>query len=206
MSKIKNKVLFIVGSGLLLIIAIPIYSSGSHYHTQPVSSLIAENSVSQEKVIQPEDKTADKFEAELRALSEYGEKDYADKILGWLKTLPNNQEKVARTILREVHPELQDLRRAIYEKRLELAAISFDRKTKPETLPKLGQELQYLRKSLRSKLEKVNERLREEAGITMGPLLGEGLWLQPLSRDYLESPKNEKKHDSRRELNLVYVN
>ena len=175
MVKIKN-ILFIAGLGLALTPCLPSQSMGEE-RMDPRPQDIRENPA------------ADNFEEELDGISAAGEKEYVEKIRSWLKTLPNEQEAAARKILREAHPEIHDLRRAIYDKRMELTALSFGKKTSPETLPRLGQELQYLRRALRAKLENINNRLRTEAGVTMGPLAGEGFWLQPLQR-----PAGEKEN------------
>lgn len=116
-------------------------------------------------------------------INEAGEMEYVQKIRDWLNTLQPVQQARARQILREAHPGLHDLRKAIYDKKTELASISFDSRTAPDTLPRLGQELQLLRRALKAELEKVNMRLNNEAGVTMGPLAGEGFWLQPLPKN-----------------------
>ncbi len=102
---------------------------------------------------------------------------YVDAIRDWLAELPDFQREKAREILKDAHPALHDLRNRIREKKGELVSLSFDRNTPPETLPRLGQELQDLRDQLKSRLKEVEKRLNIEAGVTMGPLDGDGLWL-----------------------------
>lgn len=102
---------------------------------------------------------------------------YVDAIRDWLAKLPDFQREKARKILKEAHPALHDLRSRIREKKGELVSLSFDRNTPPETLPRLGQELQELRDELKSRLKDVEKRLNYEAGVVMGPLGGDGLWL-----------------------------
>ncbi len=102
---------------------------------------------------------------------------YVDAIRDWLAELPDFQREKAREILKDAHPALHDLRNRIRGKKGELVSLSFDRNTPPETLPRLGQELQDLRDQLKSRLKEVEKRLNIEAGVTMGPLDGDGLWL-----------------------------
>lgn len=111
--------------------------------------------------------------------SRKSEEIYVLAIRQWLSTLPDEKRQLARKILREAHPVLESLRVAIREKKAQLAAISFDQNTKPETLPRMGQDLQKLRTSLRNELEKLGDRLEDEAGVSMGPLGGDGFWLMP---------------------------
>lgn len=125
---------------------------------------------------------AQKDEAIGGDLSEAGEKEYSEQIIKWLDTLPRQKQGKAREILSEAHWELQSLRREIYKKKTELAAVRFENHSSLERLPKLGMDLQKLRHTLRKKLEVINDRLLKEAGIKMNELAGEGLWLQPLSK------------------------
>lgn len=115
-------------------------------------------------------------------LSRQGEMEYVQQIRDWLNSLPKSQQEPARKILVDAHSELQSLRKEIYNKKIELAAVRFDTQSSLEKLPKLGMELQKLRATLRAKLEEVNDRLLKEAGIKMNPLQGEGFWLQPLAK------------------------
>lgn len=116
-------------------------------------------------------------------LSETGEEEYVSQIHDWLLSLPKAKADKARSILHEAHPELKLLRKAIYNKKIELAAVRFDEPSSLERLPKLGMDLQKLRGILRKKLENINSRLLNEAGIKMNELGEEAFWLQPLARN-----------------------
>lgn len=118
--------------------------------------------------------------------SQNSEIRYVYAIRKWLSSLNPDERAIAQKILREAHPRTRALRVAIREKKSQLAAISFDHHTRPETLPRLGQELQALRAALRQELKAVDQRLRDEAGIPTGPLGGDGFWLAPLT------PNNEQ--------------
>lgn len=115
-------------------------------------------------------------------LSEAGEAEYVQKMKQWLATLPEQKQAIATDILTDAHDEMHKLRKAIYSKKLELAAVRFDNQESLAALPKLGMDLQKLRATLRAKLEYINGRLMREAGIQMNELAGEGLWLQPLAK------------------------
>lgn len=117
--------------------------------------------------------------AEAPDLSPEREAHYTRAVRQWLETLPPVQQAQARKILQEAHPGVHALRERIREKKAELAALSFDSSTPPDTLPRLGQELQLLREQLRRRLILVNEQLRNEVGVPMGPLREDGFWLNP---------------------------
>lgn len=116
-------------------------------------------------------------------LSSEREKRYVKSVRDWLASLEPLQRERARAILREAHPAIHDLRVQIREKKAELEDLRFDRSTPPDALPRLGRELQQLRMQLRERLRVVSERLRSEAGISMGPLDGDGFWLTPPRTD-----------------------
>lgn len=123
---------------------------------------------------------------------------YVEAIRDWLASLPDFQREKARKILRDAHPMLHALREGIREKKGELVALSFDRNTPPETLPRLGQELQDLRDQLKVGLKEVEKRLKIEAGVAMGPLAGDGLWLatpteEPQKQPSQAAPKSGRK-------------
>lgn len=107
------------------------------------------------------------------------EERYVTAIRSWLATLAPFQREKARKIMVEAHPALQNLRNAIRDKKSELASLSFDRGMPPETLPRLGMELQQLRSCLNNELKKVNEKLRYEAGIKMDTSRQDSFWLFP---------------------------
>lgn len=141
------------------------------------------------------EKTVDSLAAKAndwREPSKKSEEKYILAIRQWLDGLEPFQRERARQILREAHPDMRALRTAIREKKHELANLSFDHGTRPETLPRLGQELQALRKALRSKLDALGKRLRYEAGVSMGPLGGDGFWLVP------QQPDQERKTPARK--------
>ena len=121
--------------------------------------------------------------ADAQDLSAEREAHYTMAVREWLATLPPVQREQARTILRAAHPGIHALRERIREKKAELAALSFDSATPPDTLPRLGRELQILREQLRRRLLLVSERLRGEVGVPMGPLTGDGFWLNPQPGD-----------------------
>lgn len=107
------------------------------------------------------------------------ERLYVGALRRWLNSLQPFQQERARQILKEARPAMRDLRKAIREKKAELAELSFDRNTAPETLPRLGMELQQLRADLRHKLQMLSNRLYFEAGVRFGPLGDDGFWLVP---------------------------
>lgn len=140
--------------------------------------------------------------------SQHSEVRYVYAIRKWLNSLAPVEQATARKILREAHPRMRALRVAIREKKSQLAAISFDRHTRPETLPRLGQELQALRAALRKELKVVDQRLRNEAGVETGPLGGDGFWLAPPSEQSEPNisppqPPQDKKSFSIRQIHPV---
>lgn len=126
---------------------------------------------------------ADADGADTHDVSPEREERYTRSVREWLDSLPPAQQEQARKILREAHPGLHELRVRIREKKAELAGLRFNSATPPDTLPRLGQELQRLRAQLRRRLHTINESLRNEAGVQMGPLGEDGLWLTPLPDD-----------------------
>lgn len=111
--------------------------------------------------------------------SRASEERYVGAMREWLKTLAPLQREKAQKIMHNAHPYLKALREAIRNKKSQLASISFDRGMPPETLPRLGMELQQLRASLSRELQRVNELLRSEAGVRMDRVEGEAYWLFP---------------------------
>ena len=107
------------------------------------------------------------------------ERYFAAPVRNWLKSLQPFQQERASTILKEARPEMQNLRDAIRDKKSEMAELSFDRNTVPETLPRLGMELKELRISLRNKLEAMCNRLFFEAGVNPGSLRSAGFCFVP---------------------------
>lgn len=115
------------------------------------------------------------------------EERYVLAIRQWLESLDPKKREVVHGILGDAHPTMQALRVAIREKKSQLASLSFNRSTTPDTLPRLGQELASLRRTLNIKLQEVAARLHDEAGVSMGPLGGDGFWLAPSDDPALQS-------------------
>lgn len=126
-----------------------------------------------------------------REPSKKSEEKYVSAIREWLDSLKPFQRERARQILREEHPTMRALRTAIREKKLQLASMSFDHDTNPEILPILGKELEALRRTLRTKLDALAKRLRYEAGVSMGPLEGDGFWLAPQKENPRKKPNSD---------------
>lgn len=126
--------------------------------------------------------------------SKHSEEKYKQAITQWLEDMQPLQREKARKILHDVHPDMHALRTAIREKKRELANMSINRHTSPQALPRIGQELQALRRILRSKLEIVSKRLSQEVGVPMGPLEGDAFWLAPQD---IEISKPKASHKGR---------
>lgn len=107
------------------------------------------------------------------------ERQYVSAIRAWLDSLEPGQQERARKIMRDAHSELHGLREAIRNKKHELASISFNKGMPPETLPRLGMELQHLRASLGHELRKVSDRLRREAGVEVDANDTQTFWFVP---------------------------
>lgn len=151
------------------------------------------------------EQTVDKLAAKSNNWQEpsmLSEERYKKAIREWLADMPLKQRVLAHRILQDAHPEMHALRTAIRDKKRELANMSFNRHTSPEALPRLGQELHNLRKQLRSRLELVSKRLRNEAGVSMGPLEGDAFWLQPQDIE-AGKPKASNKGRSQDKSNSV---
>lgn len=111
--------------------------------------------------------------------SEESERLYMSAIAKWLEGLSPDQAARARAVIAEVHPELSAMRAAIRDKKNQLVHLSFGRDTPPETLPRLGQELQELRDKLAARLKDVEQRLKTEAGVSLETSDKDGFWLSP---------------------------
>ncbi|WP_165078803.1 MULTISPECIES: periplasmic heavy metal sensor [unclassified Desulfovibrio] len=122
-------------------------------------------------------------ETDQHDLSPEREAHYTRSVRQWLETLPEGQREQALKILQEAHPDVHALRVRIREKKAELESLRFDSTTPPDTLPRIGLELQMLRSQLRRRLLHISEVLRTEVGVPMGPLGEEGFWLNPLTDD-----------------------
>ena len=63
---------------------------------------------------------------------------------------------------------VNELRKSIMQKKNELAHLSYNQNTSPETLPRLGHELQQLRDELRDLLQRADQRMDNEVGVPLG--------------------------------------
>lgn len=85
-----------------------------------------------------------------------------------LEQLPPQQRIKAAVIISEFSLRVFDLRQRIINKKHELEHLNFDKKTSPDTLSRLGWDLQVLRDELRSVLARADQRMRLEVGIPLG--------------------------------------
>lgn len=93
---------------------------------------------------------------------------HAAGIKAWLQHLSPAQRAQAIAIIDEYSPRVNDLRRRILQKKNELAQLSYNQNTSPETLPRLGHELQQLRDELRTLLQRADQRMCAEVGVPLG--------------------------------------
>lgn len=128
-------------------------------------------------------------ETDAHDLSPEREAHYTRSVRQWLESLPAGQREQARKILQAAHPDVHALRVRIREKKAELEGLRFDSDTPPDTLPRIGLEIQMLRSQLRRRLNQISELLRTEVGVPMGPLGDEGFWLNPLTDDRPALPR-----------------
>lgn len=105
------------------------------------------------------------------------ENQYILAVRDWLNSLEPEKREIARKIMLDAHPVLHNLRKAISEKKAQLATISFGPNTKPEALTRIGVELQKLRFALQTELEKLKSRLASEAGVDVGLPGNDIFWL-----------------------------
>lgn len=92
----------------------------------------------------------------------------------WLQSLSPVQQAKAKSILEETRPRIKELRKRIQNKMVELESLNYDRETSPETLPRLGRELQLLRDELRAELLHMDDRMLREVGVSLGPPVTRG--------------------------------
>lgn len=109
--------------------------------------------------------------------SRHSELQYVTAVKNWLDTLPYEKQAKARKIMQDVHPTMQSLRDAIREKKAQLASLTYGKDTTPETLPRLGLQLQQLRAALKEELKRLKNRLNTEARVDMGPLGNDTFWM-----------------------------
>ncbi len=86
----------------------------------------------------------------------------------WLQQLAPAGRRKAQAVIDEYAPRIADLREHIARKKSELALLRYDRFTSPDTLPRLGFELQQLRDELRSLLIRADQRMFTEVGVSLG--------------------------------------
>lgn len=104
----------------------------------------------------------------------------------WLDYLPPSQRMKAQLIMEEYRPKVRDLRQRIFSKKSELEELSYNRNTSPDTLPRLGRELQVLRDELQALLIHADQRMRREVGIPLGTLASRGCSMEFTSKDTIE--------------------
>ncbi len=92
----------------------------------------------------------------------------------WMQSLSPVQQARAKSILAEARPRIKELRKRIQNKMVELESLNYDRATSPETLPRLGRELQLLRDELRAELLYMDDRMLREVGVSLGPPVTRG--------------------------------
>lgn len=92
----------------------------------------------------------------------------------WLEQLSPTQQAKARVIMDEVRPRIRELRARIRDTMAELESLSYDQGTSPETLPRLGRELQLLRDELRATLLEMDKRMLRETGVSLGSPMSRG--------------------------------
>ena len=86
----------------------------------------------------------------------------------WLQQLSPSQRAKAQAVIDEYSPKVNELRKSIMQKKNELAHLSYNQNTSPETLPRLGHELQQLRDELRALLQRADQRMDNEVGVPLG--------------------------------------
>lgn len=113
------------------------------------------------------------------ALAAHGDRDGHNQRTGpprssrylenWLNALSPTQRVKALTVLDDARPGITDLRRKIQDKKVQLQNLSYDRDTSPDTLSRLGRDLQILRDELRAAFSSLDERMRNEVGEALSP-------------------------------------
>lgn len=91
-----------------------------------------------------------------------------------LERLPPKKYATAIAIMDDFRKKSYYLRKLIETKKGELESLNFDHKTSPDTLPRLGYELQTLRDELRAVHMNADQRMRLEVGIPLGTLASRG--------------------------------
>ena len=96
----------------------------------------------------------------------------------WLEGLSPAQHIPAQQVVEDYLPRVQALRQRILLKKNELAQLRYDLETPPDTLPKLGRELQFLRDELRTLLLHADADMRRQAGVSLGTPLSRGCGME----------------------------
>lgn len=91
-----------------------------------------------------------------------------------LDYLPLSQRMEALIIVAEYRSKVRDLQQRICSKKSELEDLSYNSTTLPNTLARLGCELQTLRDELQALLIQADQHMRRELGIPLGTLVGRG--------------------------------
>ena len=91
-----------------------------------------------------------------------------------LEQLPPQKCAKAIAIMDDFKKKSHYLRELIETKKNELESLSFDQKTSPDTLPRLGYELQVLRDELHAVHMNADQRMRLEVGVPLGTLASRG--------------------------------
>ena len=94
--------------------------------------------------------------------------NHAADMRTWLQQLSPAQRAKAQAVIDEYSPKVNELRKSIMLKKNELAHLSYNQTTSPETLPRLGHELQQLRDELRALLQRADQRMDTEVGVPLG--------------------------------------
>lgn len=86
----------------------------------------------------------------------------------WLHGLSPEQRLKAQAIMADHERQVRDLRHRIMQKKRELEHLCYAQDTQPETLPRLGRELQQLRDELRALFLRADQQMRAEVGVAPG--------------------------------------
>ena len=100
----------------------------------------------------------------------------------WISRLPADLQGRARAVVAAHARSLDSLHEGMRLKMDELVALRYDGETPPESLPRLGHELQELRDALRAEIIIMDEELRREIGVSPGPPPGRGCRLEHVGR------------------------
>ena len=82
-----------------------------------------------------------------------------EAIEAWISTLSDEQRLVARLKVDAHRDKINDLQARLRQKLAELRSLRYDSRSTPETLPRIGMELQEIRASLRQEYERSRSKL-----------------------------------------------